>query len=110
MRAVECANSQEAVDLLHHCLEQGDILEGRHFREELRKEGLVIEDAYVVLRSGFIYEPPEIDIKTGEWKWRIEGPELDGRWLMIVFSFKTVDRAFLITVYSIEAKRRAPRR
>jgi len=110
MRVVECANSQEAVDRLHHCLEQGEVIEGRHFRDELRKEGLVFEDAYVVLWSGVIYEPPEPDIKTGEWKWRIEGLEPDGKWLMIVFSFKTVDRAFLITVYSIEAKRRARRK
>ena len=54
--------------------------------------------------GGRIFDAPEPDIKTGEWKYRIEGHEPGGKWLAIVFSFKTVERAFLITVFSIAAK------
>jgi len=104
---VQCASSQEALDLLQYCLgEDGDVIPGRHFREELRNEGLDMEDAFAVLRTGMIYDPPEPDIKTGEWKWRVEGKCPDGQYIGIVFSFKTVERAFLITVFSIERQRR----
>ena len=103
---VKCVSQQKAVDLLRYCLQDGDVIPGRHFREELAAEGLCIEDAFAVLRSGVIYDPPEMDIKTGEEKWRIEGREPGGTYIGIVFSFKTIERAFLITVFSIEKYRR----
>ncbi len=107
MGKVRLATLQEAVDLLHYCLDEGEIVPGRHFRDELRKEGLTFEDAWVVLQCGQIYEPAEEDIKTGESKYRVEGHEPGGKWLAIVFSFKTIERAFLITVFSVESRRRA---
>lgn len=105
MEPVASLKTQEATDLLRHCLEDGEIIPGRHFRDELRKEGITIEDAWAVLRSGRIYQPPEPDIKTREWKYRLEGYEPGGKWMAIVFSFKSLDRVFLITVFSIELKR-----
>jgi hypothetical protein len=105
MRIVTCRTLQEATDLLQYCLEDGDVIYGPHFRAELDAERLTIEDARVVLRSGVIYNAPEPDIKTGEWKYRIEGREPGGKWVGIVFSFKTIERAFLITVFSVEARR-----
>ncbi len=103
---VERLYRQEAEDLLRHCLEGGEVIPGRHFREELAKEGAVFEDAWVVLRTGRIYDEPEPDIKTGEWKYRVEGYEPGGKWLVIAFSFKTLDRTFLITVFSVESRRK----
>ena len=98
---------QEATDLLHFCLEGGgEIIVGRHFRDELAAENLTFEDALVVLKKGTIYDPPEIDSRTGEWKFRVEGYEPEGKWITIVFSFKAVNRAFLITIFSVEARRR----
>jgi hypothetical protein len=83
-------------------LEDGAVGYGTHFREELAKERLSIEDAWPVLRRGRIYDPPEQDIKTGEWKYRIEGRTPDGTWIAIVFCFKSIRKAFLITAFSIE--------
>ncbi len=70
----------------------------------LEKEGLSIMDARVVLKAGRIYNPPEYYTGSGEWNYRIEGHEPGGKWLAIVFSFKSVDKAFLITVFSVESK------
>jgi hypothetical protein len=98
----------EACDLLHHCLTAGgQVIPGSHFRDELRKEGLTILDAWRVLKEGKIYDPPEQDIKTGEWKYTVEGHEPEGKWLEIVFSFKAIDEAFLITVFSVESRRKS---
>jgi hypothetical protein len=95
-----------AQDMLRDCLSDGQVKPGRHFRDELKREGLSIPDAWQVLRTGCIYSPPEHDIGTGEWKYNVEGHVPDGKWIIIVFCFKTVDNVFLITVFSVEAKRR----
>jgi len=50
---------QEAQDLLRHCLESGRVIPGRHFRDELAKESVSMVDAWAVLKSGRIYNPPE---------------------------------------------------
>jgi hypothetical protein len=96
--------TQDAEDLLHFCLEQGEVRYGSHFKQELQNEGVALPDAWDVLRRGRIFGPPEQDIKTGEWKYRVEGYEPDGKWLAIVFCFKNVEAAFLITVFSVRAR------
>ena len=78
---------------------KGNIIPGRHFRGELEKEGLDLQDAVRVLKMGNIFHEPEPDTKTGDWKYRVEGTEVDGKWLAIVFCFKTEDTAFLIPCF-----------
>lgn len=98
--------TQEAQDLLRHCLESGEIIPGRHFRDELEKEAVSMVDAWAVLKSGRIYNPPEFHAGCQEWNYRIEGHEPGGKWLAIIFSLKAVDRTFLVTVFSVESKRK----
>jgi hypothetical protein len=101
-------SAQEATDLLRYCLSDGAIVPGKHFRDELANEGLDMVDVQYVLRSGAIYVPGEQDIKTGDWKYRIEGFSPEGKiWLAIVFCFKANDRGFLITCFSVKGKSRA---
>jgi len=92
-----------ALDMLRDCMALGNVLPGKHFLDELANEQLTIPDAWQVLRSGCIYKPPELDIKTGEWKYTIEGCVPDGKKLAIVFSFKEIDRTYLITCFSVKA-------
>ena len=82
------------------------MIPGKHFRKELAREGLEITDAKMVLKTGTIYDEPELDSKFGNWKYKIEGHETGGKWLCIVFCFQTLDDVFLITVFSVELKRR----
>jgi hypothetical protein len=89
--------------LVRKCLQPGRrVIPGKHFRDELENEGLTLSDALHVLGTGRIYGEPEQDIKTGDWKYRIEGKEVDGRALKIVFCFKDydgIDAAYLIIVF-----------
>jgi hypothetical protein len=48
-----------------------------------------------------------MQVKTGEWEYWIEGYESGGKWLVIVFSFKALDAAFLLTVFSDRSRSRA---
>ncbi len=103
---VDRMETLEAEDLLRHCLESGDVIPGYHFRNELQKEAVTMLDAWAVLKTGKVYNPPEFHSGCQEWNYRIEGHEPGGKWLAIVFSFKSVDRTFLVTVFSVESKRR----
>lgn len=100
---------QSAEKMLRECLEDGEVLPSKHFLEELAKEGVNFQDAHIVLRAGRIYNEPEEDIRTGEWKYQIEGKEPDGRNLGIVFCFKAIRRTFLITVFSVTTARKRKR-
>lgn len=102
---VDAVSSELALGILQDCLEKdGSVIPGRHFLDELKKEGLTLPAAWHVLRKGQIYNPPERDVRTGHWKYSIEGKEPDGKWIVIVFCFRAIDQAYLITVFSVEAK------
>jgi hypothetical protein len=104
---VECLRADLAKDMLRDCLGAGgSVVPGKHFLEELANESLALPDAWLVMRSGCIYKAPELNIKSGDWKYTIEGYTADGIWIAIVFCFKQINRAYLITVFSIEAKKR----
>lgn len=98
---VKWLSRTEATDLVRHCLTVGRIIPGKHFKEELANEGLDILDAYNVLTKGNIFKEAELDIKTGDWKYRMEGTDLEGKPLAIVFCFKDDSTGFLITAFSI---------
>ena len=97
----QCLSRAEAVDLVRHCLEKGFIRPSSHFRDELAKEELTLLDAYHVLRTGNIFNEPELGIRHQEWNYRMEGTEPDGKRLAIVFCFKEQNSGILITVFSI---------
>jgi hypothetical protein len=77
------------------------VIPGKHFKEELANEGLDILDAHNVLRMGNIFKEPEPDIRSGDWKYRMEGTDLEGKPLAVVFCFRDESTGFLITVFSI---------
>ena len=104
--STERLSVREALDLVRHCLEEGAIIQGAHFRKALADEAIDFEDAWAVLETGRIYDAPEVDVRTRDWKYRIEGYEPGGKWMAIVFTFKVLRGVFLITIFSIEARRR----
>jgi hypothetical protein len=100
-------NKLEARDLLRYCLgPAGSVVPTRHFRDELANEKLTIEDAWHVLQNGRIYDPPEDDTTTGDLKFRIEGHEPGGKWIVVVFCFSNLEEMRLITVFSQRGRRR----
>ena len=103
---VDRLSRQDAQDLVRYCRAEGRIVVGRHFREELANEMLMLTDAWEILRTGQIYSEAEHDIRTREWKYRMEGWEQGGKWVAIVFSFKAMDTAFLVTIFSVESRSR----
>lgn len=93
----ECAKAQ-----LNECIENGYVIYSRHFKEELVADGLTMQDVQVVCRSGAVASPPEPDIRTGQWKYRIEGLTPERIRVAVIFTFRT-ERGVLITVFRRES-------
>jgi hypothetical protein len=83
---------------LNRCLNEGSVIYSQHFREELANDDLTTEDILAVCRSGAVLMAPEKDIKTGQWKYRIEGITADRRQVAVVFTFRS-ETAVFITVF-----------
>jgi hypothetical protein len=84
---------------LNQCIDDGVVHYTRHFREELAKDNLTTEDILSICKSGAIIMAPEKDIKTGDWKYRIEGITVDGDRVALVFVLKPELKAVFITVF-----------
>ena len=83
---------------LNSCIEDGAVVYTRHFRDELVEDNLTMEDVVTVCRSGAIVVPAEKDIRTGDWKYRIEGLTTDQTRIAVVFCLRP-DKAVMITVF-----------
>jgi len=83
---------------LNACIGEGTVGYTRHFREELINDGLTTEDVITACRSGAVAMAPEKDIRTGSWKYRIEGFTSDQCRVAVVFTFRP-GQAVLITVF-----------
>ncbi|MGH9467266.1 MAG: DUF4258 domain-containing protein [Terriglobales bacterium] len=87
-------------------LNDGGVIFGSHFRHELAAEALDLAAAFAVLKSGSILAEPELDVRRRDWKYRVEGYEPGGKWLVIVFCFSSDDASFLITTFSVQGRER----
>ena len=57
-----------------------------------------MDDVLAVCRSGAIIMAPEKDIRTGGWKYRVEGRTCEQRRIAVAFTFRP-GQAVLITVF-----------
>ncbi|MEO5951253.1 MAG: DUF4258 domain-containing protein [Chloroflexia bacterium] len=78
----------QAKSELNRCLIEGVVVYSKHFREELSNDDLTTEDVLSVCRAGAIIDAPERDIKSGQWKYRIEGITQESGKIAVVFTFR----------------------
>ena len=84
---------------LNLCLDEGQFVATRHFKDELKNDGLDMEDAFIVCRSGAILDEPEENMKSGQWRYRITGNTTDGKRVAVVFALNPGGTAVFITVF-----------
>jgi hypothetical protein len=104
MQNVARMTREQAQDLLRHCMEQGEVLHGPHFRNALRDEKMKFWQVHPVLTSGIVYKEPEFDVRHGDWKYVVEGRATSGEWMNIVFCFETIEDVFLVTIFRVEGR------
>ena len=91
----------KATRLLRECIEHGSIIPTNHAIERMVERHISREELFQVLQSGHISRPAEQELKTGEWKYRVEGHTL-GRAVAAVFKFVQIGRAVVITVFEVK--------
>lgn len=96
-------SKEEAGRLIREAVEQGDIVLTKHFRDELRAEGLTVPDAFYVLQRGYVFSEPEFNPRYQEWNYRMEGTEPDGKLVAIIFGFTEDEAGLLITIFSVKS-------
>lgn len=98
MHAVRLSK-QKAQQLLRRCLESGIVEPHPHFIDALKEDGLDLMDVMPVLKSGIIYDEPEFSVRFQHWRYKVEGREIGGKWVAIVFTFITDNELLLITAF-----------
>jgi hypothetical protein len=79
--------SQEALGALRLALTVSTVdFSRKHFRERMQERGFDMNDVTHVAKEGTIRRPPEFDIKFRNWKYTVEGRDVEGETLGIVFS------------------------
>ena len=91
----------DATKAIRDCVETGRVRLTRHFRDELMMEELTVGAALHVIQHGYVFKEPEYDVKFGQWRYRMEGTEPDGKYVGIVFAFEETKDGVLITIFSI---------
>lgn len=100
--APERLSRDDAVRLVRRCLEDGEIILTKHFRDKLEFLGVSMVEARYILQHGVIWNEPEFDLRHRQWNYRIEGTEPDGQHLAVVFAFVEESSSLLITIFSVE--------
>lgn|SRR5215469_5009327 len=98
MHAVRLSK-QKVQQLLRRCLESGIVEPHPHFEEALKEDGLDLMDVMPVLKSGIIYDEPEFSVRFQHWRYKVEGREVGGKWVAIVFTPVTNNEVLLITAF-----------
>lgn len=94
-------SKRDAEKKLRFCLEHGTVEQHPHFKKALHDDGLDYVSALPVLKSGHVHDEPEFDTRFQQWRYKIEGREVDGKWLAIVFCFPDETDTLLITAFVI---------
>jgi hypothetical protein len=95
---VPLLSKSDALKLLRTCLQTGIVEYHPHFEKRCRERGVDPQDAQYVLRTGVIYDAPELDVRFQDWRYKVEGRPPDGEKLKVIITFLERDEVLVITV------------
>lgn len=88
----------DALKILKQHLNDGKILPSRHFKERLLERKLSMQDVVCAIKKGRITEEPELDIKIGNWKYRVRGKTIDEDPVIIVAAINEDHSIYLTAI------------
>ncbi|MBI5886546.1 MAG: DUF4258 domain-containing protein [Deltaproteobacteria bacterium] len=86
----------QAVKLIRKNLVNGGVATTAHFRQRMEQRKVSMQDVIYLLKTGSIFDEPELDMKVNQWKYKVEGKTIDGASLAIVVALEA-DKNILIT-------------
>ena len=93
--------AEEAKKKIWLILEEGTVELSFHCRyESMPKRGVTMFDILAALKSGEIRRAPEWDDEHGDWKYRVEGEDIEGDELTaITLIIETDMQLLIVTVF-----------
>jgi hypothetical protein len=91
----------QALKLARQALREGTVTPTSHYERERDKENLTDQDARHAVDHGSVHDEPEPHPKTGNWTYRIKGPVLDGRNVVVVVAFESEKHITVLTVFIV---------
>jgi hypothetical protein len=73
----------EARAIFRRAMMDGSVIVTKHARARMRDCGLDHNDLLHLSRNGAVVNPPEPDIRTGEWLYRIETRDMKAQFVII---------------------------
>ena len=90
----------QAKQMIVHILETGSLMLTTHCRtESMPKRRVDMNDVRYVLRHGQIFREPEWDEGNGNWKYRIEGTDVEGEELTAIVVIESSLMLVIVTVF-----------
>ncbi len=88
----------EAERIIKRHLSGGFVVITSYFKKRLAQRGFSIQDVTHLLKTGRIYNEPEIDINSGKPRYRVEGETLDEEVLKVIAELYD-EKTILITAF-----------
>lgn len=86
----------QVVKLVRKNLVNGEVVITAHFKQRMALRKVSMQDVIYVLKTGAIFDEPELDLKINQWKYKVEGKTIDGALLAIVVALEP-NKNILIT-------------
>jgi len=98
LKKIKIPNRLEAEKIIRQHLSGGLVVITRYFKKRLAQRGFSMQDVTHVLKTGRIYNEPEIDINSGKPRYRVEGETLDEDVLKVIAELYD-EKTLLITAF-----------
>lgn len=101
MSTTVALTADEAKEKITMILDEGTVELSFHCRtESMRKRGVTMLDIVTTLKTGEIRRAPEWDDEHSNWKYRVEGEDIEGDDLTAVTLIIETDmRLYIVTVF-----------
>lgn len=91
--------SDDALDLIRKHFNDGNIIPTKHFKNQIKKRNISMQDVILVVKNGTIKRKAEKDLITSSWKYRVEGQSIDGEDTAIIISIEDEETSTLVTAF-----------
>ena len=90
---------QEATDLARRIVESGFIETPQHQRDRATERNVTSRDIAHCLAVGRVAREPEWNDRHQEWRYRIEGEDIEGVELTLIAAFEDEETLVVVTVF-----------
>jgi hypothetical protein len=94
-------HKESALNAIKNNLQSGFVVPTNHFKDQLKVRHISMQDVLNALKHGRINDPPKLDKETNQFKYRVEGPSIDGEQVTVVLVLED-DKNILVTVWGEE--------